>query len=170
MRKIKILAAAFLVCFCPVFASAYSVAFQILQRDSSESKIREATYGIEENLFDFFFSKGIVISNSPVTVSEDSSSDENHFRKSFDEALEGGVDYFIEIIGEFDVSDSSDSTSTRLENIKCVSWKVKEVDSGKILGSGKGVPPSALKIKNVQKGISDFTVVLATEIYKAIGR
>ena len=86
MRKIKILAAAFLVCFCPVFASAYSVAFQILQRDSSESKIREATYGIEENLFDFFFSKGIVISNSPVTVSEDSSSDENHFRKSFDEA------------------------------------------------------------------------------------
>ena len=80
------------------------------------------------------------------------------------------MDYFIEIIGEFDVSDSSDSTSTRLENIKCVSWKVKEVDSGKVLGSGKGVPPSALKIKNVQKGISDFTVVLATEIYKAIGR
>lgn len=87
--RFKRLALLFIV-GCAVFcANAVSVAFQIVQHGDSE--IRSSSYVIEEGLFDFFFGKGIIISNSPAIASDSVENDASFFEKSRQEAWEGGV-------------------------------------------------------------------------------
>jgi hypothetical protein len=161
---------AFILAFfwIPLGASAFSVAFQIVQHDDSESAVRNSSYIIEEKFFDFFFDKGVVVSNSPVAVC--SGDDNTVFKKSLKEAQEGGVKYFIEITGDYDVSSSTNPEGALLENVESISWKVLDADSEKILGEGKKIPPRAAAVKNRRQGLSDFALEIAEDIYKIIRR
>ena len=66
---------------CAVAANAVSVAFQIAQHEDSRSDVRPSCYQIESGLFDFFFDKGTIVSNSPVFVSNDSGEQEVVFNE-----------------------------------------------------------------------------------------
>ena len=153
---------------CAVAANAVSVAFQIAQHEDSRSDVRPSCYQIESGLFDFFFDKGMIVSNSPVFVSNDSGEQDVVFNESMMAAEQGGVGYFIEILCEFDVAESTNPDAALLENIKAVSWKVVDLKTDKVLGSGKKVPPSAKLYKKAEKGVRDFSHGIATDIYKFI--
>ncbi len=164
--KVKKLALFCILFAASIYANAVSVAFQIVQH--GDSTIKDSSYVVEEALFEFFFNKGIVISNSPIIISDDYEKDESFFMKSLDEADEGGVKYFIEFTAEYDSTKSSNPDLALLENVKSISWKLIEVKESKVLGSGKKSPSNNGRIKNAQKGLSDFTFLLAEDIYKII--
>ncbi|MBQ0039202.1 MAG: hypothetical protein KBS64_02085 [Treponema sp.] len=160
----------FAVSLCVMSANALSVAFQIMQNEDSKSDVRAACYQIENGLFDFFFDKGIIISNSPVVVSDDKSEREVMFNQSMMEAEEGGVRYFVELVCDYDVSGSTNPEAALLENIKVVTWKVIDLKTDRTLGSGKKVPPAANLYKKAEKGVMEFSYGIATDIYKIIRR
>ena len=167
IRKVLLI---FAVSCCLVSANAVSVAFQIMQHEDSNSDVRTACYQMETSLFDFFFDKGIIVSNSPVVVTDDESEQEVMFNQSMMEASQGGVIYFIEIVCEYDASGSTNPEAALLENIKQVTWKLIDLKTDRVLGSGKKVPPAARKYKNAGKGVADYTVGMAIDIYKIIRR
>ncbi len=166
--RFKRLALLFIV-GCAVFcANAVSVAFQIVQHGDSE--IRSSSYVIEEGLFDFFFGKGIIISNSPAIASDGVENDASFFEKSRQEAWEGGVDYFVELTADFSSSNSTNPDADLLANLSSLSYKVLNVGSGTVLGSGKKIPPASSQFKDKRKGLSDFAFGIADDIYKIIRR
>lgn len=164
-KKLALLALGIASAAC---ANAVSVAFQIIQHDPSDSGIRSSSYVIEENLFGFFFDKGIIVSNSPAAVSD--GDDSAVFKKSLEEAREGDVDFFIEITGDYDSSHSANPEAALLENIRSVSWRIIDVDSGAAVHSGRKSPPAASGVKNRRKGLADFAVGIAEDIYTFIRR
>lgn len=151
-----------------VSAWAKSVAFQIVQRQDKDAPVREAVVVMEDTLFDYFFSRGIITSNSPITNSESEQKDRSLFKKSMDEARDGNVQYFVEIIAEYGLEDSTNPDAALLGNIKCISWTVRTLKTEESLGSGKMTPPKVVAFKNEQAGIADFTVDLAEKIYKSL--
>lgn len=160
----------FAVSCCLASVNAVPVAFQIAQQEESGSDVRTACYQMETSLFDFFFDKGIVISNSPVVVTRDESEREVMFNQSMMEASQGGVKYFVEIVCEYDVSGSTNPEAALLENIRQVTWKVIDLNTDKVLGSGKRVPPAARNYRKAEKGVADFSFGIAGDIYKIIRR
>lgn len=168
--KIKRVMTLFFVSCCLFAVNATSVAFQVMQHEDSKVDVRLACYQLETGLFDFFFDKGIIISNSPVVVTDDAQEQEIVFNESMMEASLGGVKYFVELVCEYDVSGSTNPEAALLENIKQVTWKVVDLDTDKVLGSGKRIPPAAKKYKNAEKGIADYSFRIAGDIYKIIRR
>lgn len=159
------------VSFSLFSAGAVPVAFQIIQNENSKSDVRAACNQIEDGLFDFFFDKGIVVSNSPIIVTDDVSEQEVMFNQSMMESEQGGVKYFVELICDYDVSESTNPEAALLENIRVVTWKVIDLKSDKVLGSGKCIPPSvSLYNRKAEKGVRDFSFGIANEIYKIIRR
>ena len=162
-----------LVCAVSCFicsANALSIAFQIVQHEDAKSDPRISSYQIENGLFDFFFNKGIIVSNSPVLVSNDSGQQKLVLNESMIEAGEGGVKYFIEIVCEYDVTESTNPDAALLENFKRVTWKVVDLKNDRIIGSGENFSPDAKKYKNAEKGVKDFAYGIASDVYKIIGR
>ncbi|MGN0730040.1 hypothetical protein [Treponema sp.] len=150
---------------CAVFcAEALSVAFQVVQHGDPE--IRSSSFTIEDSMFDFFFGKGIIVSNSPPVVSDAEEKDASFFKKSMQEAWEGGVDYFVEMTVFFTPQNSTNPDSDQLANIGSVSWRLVHVGSGSALGSGKKNPHAG---KNYA-GLSDFISDIADDIYRIIRR
>ena len=167
IRKVLMILA---VSCCLASANAVSLAFQIMQHEDSKSEVRASCYQMESGFFDFFFDKGIIVSNSPVVVTDNVSDQEVVFNQSMMEASQGGVKYFIELVCEYDVSNSTNPEAALLENIKQVTWKVIDLKTDKVLGSGKKVPPAARKYKNADKGVNDFSFGIAVDIYNIIRR
>lgn len=156
------------VLFCMMGAGAKSFAFQIIQHDLSGDQVRKLSYSIENNIFDYFFDKGIIVSNSPVYSSCDSDSDDIEFSRSKAEAYYGGVRIFVEIRCEYDSEDSMNPEGMLLGNIRCISWNVVEINKDVSLGSGKSIPPLDKSVKNKDSGLKNFTDGISEEIYKII--
>lgn len=166
LKKVTVI---FIVSFIfSVSAWAKSVAFQIIQRQDKDDPVREAVIVMEDTLFDYFFSKGIIASNSPIINSESAQKDKTLFKKSMDEARDGNVQYFIEIIAEYGLDDSTNPDAALLGNIKCITWNVRILKTEESLGSGKMTPPKLVAFKNEQAGLADFTIDLAERIYKTL--
>lgn len=165
LKRAVLLIAVACAFFC---ADAVSVAFQIVQHGDPE--IRSSSYVIEESFFDFFFGKGVIVSNSPAAVSVSAENDASFFEKSRQEAWEGGVDYFVELTADFSPANSSNPDADLLANLGSLSWRVVDVSSGAVLGSAKKNPPASSGIKDKRKGLSDFASGIAGDIYKIIRR
>ncbi|WP_307770936.1 hypothetical protein [uncultured Treponema sp.] len=154
--------------FAPCFAAAFpSVGFQIIQHDPSGDEIRNCVYIIEDALFDTFFSNGIIISNSP-PVSSDPKEFDSVFRKSLDEARESGTDLFVELTGEFDVSDSTNPSGALLDNISSFSYTVIDIDKDEVLFDGKKIPQGTSKITDSTQSVRDFGFEIAADIFNGI--
>lgn len=144
--------------------NAISFAFQIMQIGSTE--IALSTYELENAMFDYFFSKGVIISNSPIEAY--ATEGEKNFDFAKEEAKSGGIEYFAELTSVRDTSSSTNPDGSLLENIKNVSWNVVNLRTGANLGGKSLVPPQAKTVKNKKQGLSDFSKEVAEQIYKTI--
>ena len=159
MRKVKYLVITAILGLAACFsASAASVAIQIVTHDFGESKIIDSAYVMEENLFDFFFNRGIIISNTPIVGTEGKKEDDaKHFRQALGFAREGGVDYFVELTADFDIIDAG---------VKKVFCKVINVSKDTDVASKTFVPSK--KIKSEEKDLIAFSNNIAEFIYSSI--
>lgn len=166
MLKKKFFIATFLIFLFSTNLYAMTISFEILQRDSLESNVKESSYTIEDALFDYFFDRGIVLSNSLTCVSDSEKKDEQLFRKSLGEAREGGLDYFIQILVFYETGNSSLNNSA-ITNVKKISWKLINVKTDNVIASGEQNPLNK-KFDDVKSGIYELTKKIADEIFYKI--
>ena len=152
-------------------SSAYSssISIQVIQHDKTQDNIRASSYVIENALFDFFFDKGFIVSNSPAANSSDESMDAEIYYQSLDEAGEGLCAYFIVVTTDYDLEHATNPNALLLSNIESVSWQLFDVKSGQKMSGGsrqteKDIPVS----RNNEKGIVNFIYGIAGEIYGSL--
>ncbi|MBO4404866.1 MAG: hypothetical protein J5780_06000 [Treponema sp.] len=155
-----------LASFC-LALGAESVAFCLIQHDSSSENIRFSSYVIEDSLFDYFFSRGFIVTNSPAEALKDSDDESKSEREALGEAREGGCEYFVLLSTQYDTSESTSPESLSTDNIKTAEWKLYDVKADTVIRTGKRIP-SRKKSSTMQAGVSDFAFELADDIYKAI--
>lgn len=169
MGKLKIFVSALLISLVSaVSASANVVSFQIIQHDPGQEKVRASSYVIESRLFDFFFEKGIVITNSPTAVSSSGEKDEELYYEALSEASSGFCNYFISITIDYKTQNSTNPDALILSNIEKINWKVFDLKTGKSVASGSRIAKEVKSNKDNEKGISEFTVQVAQDIYGSL--
>lgn len=169
MLKKKFFIATFLIFLFGTNLYATTISFEILERNSLESNVKESSYLIEDALFEYFFDKGIVSSNSLTCVSDSEKKDEQLFRKSLGEARQGSLDYFIEILVFYEKANSSgiSSSSSQITNIKKISWKLIDVKSDNLVASGTENPLNK-NFADEKIGIYELTKNFADKIFSTI--
>ncbi len=150
-------------------AVASSISFQIIQHDNTQDEIRSSSYVIENALFDYFFEKGFIVSNSPAANSPDESFDREIYYKAMDEAGEGFCSFFIVITADYDLEHATNPNAILLSNIKCVSWELFDVKDGHKINSGNRQTENDIPVsRNNEKGIKSFIYAVAGDIYNSL--
>lgn len=166
MRRVKfLLAAAVFALLFSASASATVVAFQLIQHDPCQSEVRASSYLIENSLFDFFFDRGIIVTNSPTAVSTDESVDEQLYYSALSEASSGFCNYFISLTIDYDTENSRNPEALIISNIEKISWNIFDLKTGKSVASGSRKTNKVSPERDNEKGISEFTSKVAQDIY-----
>ena len=142
-----------------------SLSIQIIQNNPGQEKIWATSYLFEQNITDYFFDAGDIVSSSPVWIYDsDDSKNKGALRASLDENREGGMDTLVRVELFFNTNDSSNPEGLLLENIKKVQWKAYSVMTGKELFEGKAVPEKLSAKNNNEMGLSQFAGLVAYQI------
>ncbi len=151
-------------------ASSYSavISFQVIQHDDTQTEVRASSHIIENALFDYFFDKGFIVTNSPAAASEDEYEDKSIYYRSMAEAKLGKCEYFVVILADFQAGISSNPGGIFLSHIKQVEWTVYEASSGKKIGGGSKIPKVISNRLDNEQGISSFMAEVAQDIYKVV--
>ena len=168
MRTKKFVVGAALLLCALSYASAAAVSFQIIQHDPNQSEIRSSSYVIENTLFDFFFEKGCIVTNSPTAVSASSSEDQGIYYRSLDEASEGGCTHFIVITVDYDTSRSTNPVALILSNITSIGWTLFDVKSGAAIAQGSKDVGTVSARQDNENGIRSFMRLVASDMYAAL--
>ena len=157
---------------------AVSLAFQVVQLeeqkeadlhssiaddDKSEPKTRTSSYELEEALFEVFFECGVIASNSPAVVARTQKQARSVFASSLKAATRGGFSVFVEL-----TSDCAESLPAWRGGVKSVSWRVVNVKTKKVLGSGQRDLKKASLAKEKRSSVYVLGLEIADEIYKTI--
>lgn len=148
-------------------ANAEAIAFQLIQHDGAGDTVRTSSYVIEDTLFDYYFSLGYIVTNSPAVAEPDSEKDSYFERIALEEAREGGCSYFVLIITDYDLEATASPESLSVDNLKEAQWKLIDVKADTVIKTGV-TKPSGKTTKSVQAGVSDFTCSVADEILDAL--
>lgn len=164
LKKGVVLTAVCLMSFC---AFGKSLAFQIVQNDLRGDKVRNSTSNIEASLFDYFFSKGHIVTNSATQIATDSESQEKALKLGFIEAQSGGCQYYITVLVNFDANEESNPNSGIVDNIKNIQWNIKNISTAKDISKGIVERPQK-NYRSVDYGVSDMAFILANQINSAL--
>lgn len=131
MGKKLIAAAVFMLAaltsgFCGNFS------FQIVQKDESLTDVCESTLVIEDEILNYFFDQGEIVSNVPAAVSNDDAQDEKFYTDSYNEAVDGTVDKFC-FIKLFFTGGGQENQKPSIGTLKKISWKLVSVKTGKVI-------------------------------------
>ena len=148
-------------------AESASIAFQLVQHDGVGENVRNSSYIIENALLDYFFSRGFIVTNSQAVACVETSKDKNAERDALSEARDGGCDYFVLVVTDYDLSGSFSPDAAIIDNIKCADWKIVDVKKDTVIKTGKKNPPEK-KVRNMQTGLNDFAFSIADDILKVI--
>ncbi len=158
----------FLFAVVPSFSSA--ITFQIIQHDSVQSEIRNASYVVENTLFDYFFEHGYIVTNSQSISTFDDISDKEITYSALGDAEEGQCTYMVAIIIEYDTTRSFNPNATVLSNIKEIKWSLYNVSSGALMKKGSRNPGTVNSKRDNENGIKNFTRQIADDIFSCLKR
>ena len=148
---------------CAFFASASvfarSLAFQIVQHNDSMASVCNSAYVIEDELLNYFFENGYIVSNSQASISSCSDDDKKLWCDGYYEASDGSFDDFVQIHLYFGQNPNINETKVSLGMIDSVSWTITSIKTGKCLETNtKSVtkPMGSDTEENVRNFASDF--------------
>lgn len=151
-----------------IFAAANgfsaSLAFQIVQHNDSLKKICLSAYVIEDEIMNYFFENGFVVSNSSAEVSFSAEDDQRLWSDGYYGAASGAFDDFVQIHLYF-AKNANDEGKVALSLIDTISWKIISVKSGKCLEESKksiGKPMNKDSEENVRNFANDFASHIKT--------
>ncbi|MBQ2314913.1 MAG: hypothetical protein II187_08405 [Treponema sp.] len=149
-------------------AAAAAISFQIIQHDPAQDEIRSSSYVIEGVFFDYFFDKGFIVTNSPTAVSSSTAEDKVVYYGALEDARNGGCDYFVALVTEYDAKLSKNPQAVLLSNISDFSWEIFDVHSGNKIASGSKSPGSVDTRKDNSDGVSNFARLIARLIEQSL--
>ena len=150
--------------FCASGAFAKSLSIQIIQNNPGQDKIWATSYLFEQNITDYFFDAGDIVSSSPIWISDTDEKNRGALKASLKENLEGGMEVLVRVELLYNTSDSSNPEAFLLENIKKVQWKAYSVSTGKQLFEGSAAPEKTNEKNNNEMGLSQFAGLVAYQI------
>lgn len=166
MKKLKYIFSFVAVFFAAtVCASASVISFQIIQHDKSQSNVRESSYVVENALFDFFFDKGFIATNSPTETTSKASEDLKVFSQALAEAKMGHCNYFVVLTIDYDVKLSTNTKGSFLSNIDSISWELYNANTSTKIADGTREVGVVSVQKNNERGIINFINEIAMDIY-----
>lgn len=164
----KIVALLFL-CICSVFSVfGVTVSVQIAEINNPQGKTSDLSYILEDALLEYFFTRGVILSTSPVICnSQDLKKD---FDNTIRESRMGQVDYLILLEVFYDVSQSLSPEQPRLTNVREIKWSLYLPGTEEKIAYGSKNTPKTSKNHDAREDISSFGYQLAEEIEKSIIR
>lgn len=148
-----------------VFSS--SLSFQIVQHNDSLTQVCQTSYIIEDELMNYFFDKGCIVSNEQPVISNSKKDDSILWQKGINLAFEGSCDNYIQIHLYFNDVDTNSSELVRLGYINKISWKISSIASGKVIdeySSNISKPLGSDSEDNVRL----FAKEIADKLYKVL--
>lgn len=127
MKMKKIITVFLVLVFTLLPLCAKQLCVQIIQHDGTEEKIIEQSFIVEDELFNGFFNKGYIVTNSPSSVSSSDSQDEILKKVGLTDARDGLSDYFIQIKLYFEQGKLLYGRDDGLIKVK---WEIYSVSNG----------------------------------------
>lgn len=167
-RRKYILFTIILVALTAASSHAAVISFQVIQHDNTQSEVRASSHVIENALFDYFFDKGFIVTNSPAASSEDEYEDKTIYYRSMAEAKLGKCEWFVVIVADFQANISPNPSGIYLSHIKKVDWTVYNATTGAQISSGTRTPAKVSNRLDNEHGISSFVAEIAQDIYQTV--
>lgn len=159
-RKIRNLIIVMILLFNVINAYGMNVSILILQKDGAE-KISESSRVFENHILNTLFDNGHIVSNEPISLYKDY---EMAVYNGFNSAVEGFMDYFVEITLEYDLTKSKNPDGVSLENIKNVQYTIKKVSTGSEIYKSGEILPNRESVSNQYVGFNNFALEIADKI------
>lgn len=151
-----------LLCVSGAFARSLSI--QIIQNNPGQERIWATSYLFEQNLTDYFFDAGDIVSSSPVWISDTEEKNSSALKASLRENRDGGMETLIRVELFYNTGDSSNPEGLLLGNIRKVQWKAYSVSTGAQLFEGKAEPERPTAKTDNEMGLSQFAGLVAYQI------
>jgi len=143
------------------------LSFQIVQHDNVQEKVCEQTLVIEDEMLDYFFSKGNIVTNEPA-VSVKDGGDEAVWKTAFAGAAAGGSRYFVQLRLYYDTAASTNPEAVSLSNIDYVTWTITDVQSGKTLSDMKAMVDKPASGQDDADSVREYAAEIAEQIQKTL--
>lgn len=150
--------------FCAQASFARSLSIQIIQNNPGQEKVWATSYLFEQDITDYFFDAGDIVSSSPIWISDSDEKNRGALRASLAENRAGGMEVLVRVELFYNTSDSSNPEAFLLENIRKVQWKAYSVSTGAQLFEGSASPETPTAKTNNEMGLSQFAGLVAYEI------
>lgn len=161
----KRLALTFILSLFSFCAFSVSFSLQVVQKNTPGDQIFDSSFVVEQTILDYFFDKGMIVSNNSILVSKDDEIQEKtDLRRSMIEARIGCMDLFVKLYLNYSVLDSANPTAILLSNIKSAEMEIVSLNQNKTISSGKFTPPSLTDLNNNRSGVEDFAFDIANKI------
>lgn len=158
----------FFICFLTFASYAKSLSLQVIQRNGDEEHIHECTMLIEQAIMDYFFEHNDIISNSPTSIYLNEADSKAASEKNINEAIDGSIEYFIELTLCYDKPEHEMANPFSLSNVKKINWTVINLSTNKPLVSGSFSKIDESKTIETETGIEEFAYTIAENINKEI--
>lgn len=150
--------------FCISAVSAKTLTIQIVQNNPGQNKVWATSYLFEQNITDFFYNSGNIVSSSPIWISGSDEKNRSSLKASLRENLQGGMEVLVRVELFYNTSNSSNPEGLLLENIKKVEWKGYYTSTGVKFFEGEAVPEKVTEKNNSEIGLNDFAALVAYKI------
>ncbi|MEE1213277.1 MAG: hypothetical protein UHO11_12410 [Treponema sp.] len=145
-----------------------SLSFQVVQHNDSLNEVCSSALVIEDEILNFFYDAGYIVTNVPAAVSKSEEQDVSFYQKGFNDASDGSFDDFV-LIKLYFTGSEDENKKVSLGNMQKLSWKVVSTKNGTVLEEGcTGVEKEVLadNEKNVREFASEFAVHLNNVLRK----
>lgn len=161
----------FLLLGAVAFLNAKSFSLQIIQKNTGGENVFDASYIVEQAIMDYFFDRGTIVSNNSVIVSDnDSAKEKSQLHRSFVDAQEGGMNFFIKLFLNYSLENSTNPQAVLLSNIRDAQVEIVSVSDLKVLLEEKFVPKKVNSFNDNRGGVESFATGIAIEIQARLAK
>jgi hypothetical protein len=154
--------------FLPVGGFSKELLFQIVQYDKAASVVSETALVFEDEMLDYFFNAGFVVTNIPAVRAESAEDDTDGSKKLFEEAASDGSYAAVQIKVYLNSTDSTNPGSVKTADIVRAEWVVTNVMSGKSETGTVGRPVQPGDNKSDEDSVRKYAVSVADQIRKVL--
>lgn len=168
MKKNRFILIALFSLLLPLNVQAMSLIIQVMQHDSSAQSILETTRIFEESLVDVFFENGLIVSDTPIFVAKNSSTDADETKRVLSDAASGYMDFLVTVTVDFERDNLLNPEAAQLAGMKKIGWQCIYVPAKKIVSSGTGIPAAAFENDDKNLEIKQFASEVAKQIKQGL--
>lgn len=143
-----------------------SLSFQLLQKNESLNEVCESVLVIEDEILNYFFEQGVIVSNVPAAVSESDEQDRKFYTDAYNEAVDGTVDQFCQVKLYF-TGGGQENQKPSIGTLKKISWKLVSVRTGNVIEESSSQVTKEIT-QNEDANVREFAADFAMHLQKMI--